>query len=118
MAIFNLSALADRVRYLESRGMSYEEAEKRAFEESSFNREQMSNEMYNEFQRLYNNEHSQTELNGSLQGDRERLIDRNQAGSYETYDTNPKTPTQRQKAPTAPTQTAQEPTKATKQNKE
>jgi hypothetical protein len=106
MAIFNLSAVADRARYLESQGMSQEEAEKKAFGESSFNREQMSEQMYSEYQRLYNNEHSKTEM----QGDRERLIDRLNAGTNETYDTNPQTPTERN-------QTTQEPTKTTKQNK-
>lgn len=121
MAIFNLSALADRTRYLESQGMSYQEAEKQAFQESSFKVDQMSNEMYNEFQRLYNNEHSQTLLNGNLQGDKDRLIDRNNAGMNEKYDLNPQEQTaQRQTAQQQTTQktTTQEPTKATKQNKE
>jgi hypothetical protein len=93
MAVYNLSALADRTRYFESQGMSRQEAEAKAFQELGLSQDQMSQEMSTEYERLYNNQNAQSLTNSDMKGDKERLIDRNQAGSYATYDLNPQTPT-------------------------
>lgn len=84
MATFNLSSMADRVRYLESQGKSRQEAEQQVFGDM-----EMSQEMQAEYERLYNDEQAQSTLNkeDNIEGDKDRIINRNQAGRYETYDT-------------------------------
>lgn len=89
MAIYNLQAIAEQTRYLEQQGMSREEAEKKALDGYNLDQDQLTGDMRTTLDRLYNNEHSQTLRNEDGDGDKDRLIDRRQAGSMETYDANP-----------------------------
>lgn len=89
MAVYNLSALADSTRYLESQGLSAQDAEKKAFMEQGFTAnytEEVGSEIMAEYQRLMANPTQDSEF---ARNDAENRLDRQKAGSQAQYDINP-----------------------------
>jgi len=88
MAVFNLQALADRARYFEQvQGMSAQEAETQAFKEAGFEGQQdLPQGAYQEFQSLLSNRTTDSEF---ARNDKDRLLNRKEAGAQAQYDVNP-----------------------------
>jgi|KBSSwiStaDraftv2_1062776.scaffolds.fasta_scaffold3513971_1 hypothetical protein len=88
MAVFNLQALADRARYFEQvQGMSAQDAEAQAFKEAGFEGQQdLPQGAYQEFQSLLSNRTTDSEF---ARNDKDRLLNRREAGSQAKYDVNP-----------------------------
>jgi len=88
MAVFNLQALADRARYFEQvQGMSAQDAETQAFKEAGFEGQQdLPQGAYQEFQSLLTNRTTDSEF---ARNDKDRLLNRKEAGAQAQYDVNP-----------------------------
>jgi hypothetical protein len=98
MPIFNLSLIADRVNYYQNAGMSVEESKAKALEDLGYEQE-FAPEINAELDKLINNE-QMTEMSNTLGNDKDKLIDRNNGGTYEPYDLNPETPPTPEETPT------------------
>jgi hypothetical protein len=90
MPIYNLQAIADKTNYFMSgeNGATQEEAKQRALEEFGFEQDAFSPEINAELDKLINNQ-NMTEMSEELGNDKEKLIDRSQTMTYQTYDLNP-----------------------------
>jgi hypothetical protein len=88
MAVFNLQALADRARYFEQvQGMSAQDAETQAFKEAGFQgKEDLPQGAYTEFQAHVANRTTDSEF---ARNDKDRLLNRREAGAQAEYDVNP-----------------------------
>ena len=88
MSVFNLQAMADRARYFEQvQGMSAQDAETQAFKEAGFEGQQdLPQGAYQEFQALLSNRTTDSEF---ARNDKDRLLNRKEAGAQAQYDVNP-----------------------------
>ena len=87
MPVYNIQAMADKVRYLETMGLSKEDAEKKAFEELGVAGE-LPQAVRAEYDRLYQNP---TKDSPFARNDRDQLLDRLNAGAkVGGIDTNPR----------------------------
>ena len=101
MAVYNISALADRTKYfINTQNMDATQAEQKVFEEAGLTNgaESMPSNVYAEYQKMLANPTTDSQF---ARNDKDGLIDRNNVGATQNFDL-PQAEQQAEQAPPAP----------------